>query len=69
LLPRRTIKFENNLTDFAIRHKLVDSFTYLQWVFQKLMHNPAPEELKVLPPANWIKTRHAANRPIEIVTA
>ena len=29
------------------------------------MHNPAPEELETLLPANWIKTRPVASQTIE----
>ena len=42
-----------------------DPFAYFEWVFEKLMHNPAPEELETLLPANWIKTRPAACQTIE----
>ncbi len=50
------------------RHK-ADPFAYFEWVFEKLMHNPGREELEALLPVNWIKTRSAANRLIEIPAA
>jgi transposase len=50
------------------RHK-ADPFAYFEWVFEKLMHNPAPAEHEALLPVNWIKTRPAANRLIEIPAA
>jgi transposase len=50
------------------RHK-ADPFAYFEWVFEKLMHNPGPEELEALLPVNWIKTRPAASRLIEIPAA
>ena len=49
-----------------IRHHQADPFAYFEWVFEKLIHNPTTEELEALLPANWIKTRPAANRLIEI---
>ena len=33
------------------RHK-ADPFAYFEWVFEKLMHNPDPEELEALLPVN-----------------
>ena len=50
------------------RHKAAP-FAYFEWVFEKLMHNPAPAEHEALLPVNWIKTRPAANRLIEIPAA
>ena len=32
-------------------------FTYFEWVFEKLMHNPPDEELEGLLPEAWIKTQ------------
>jgi len=81
------IKFDNNLTENAIRpaklgmknwmfigHEKTgwrsaviytfveqvrrhgkDPFAYFEWVFDKLMHNPAEEELPDLLPAAWLK--------------
>jgi hypothetical protein len=40
-------------------------FAYCEWVFEKLMHNPAPEELEALLPADWIKARPTACQTIE----
>jgi hypothetical protein len=48
-----------------VRRHGADPFAYFEWVFEKLMHNPAPEELQALLPANWIKTRPAASQTIE----
>lgn len=48
-----------------IRRHGSDPFAYFEWVFEKLMHHPAPEELEALLPANWIKTRPAACQTIE----
>jgi transposase len=48
-----------------VRRHGADPFAYFEWVFEKLMHSPAPEELEALLPANWIKTRPAACQTIE----
>ena len=48
-----------------IRRHRADPFAYFEWVFEKLMHNPAPEKFEDLLPANWIKTRPAACQTIE----
>jgi transposase len=48
-----------------VRRHGADPFAYFEWVFEKLMHNPSPEELEALLPANWIKTRPAASLTIE----
>jgi hypothetical protein len=42
-----------------------DPFAYFEWVFEKLMHHPVPEELQALLPVNWIKTRPVASQTIE----
>ncbi len=34
-----------------------DPFAYLEWVFGKLMHDPAPEDLPDLLPAAWLKAQ------------
>ena len=52
-----------------IRRHGADPFAYFEWVFDKLMHNPAPEELEALLPATWIQTRPAASRLIETTAA
>lgn len=36
-----------------LKHKL--AFAYFEWIFGKLMQDPAPEELPDLLPAAWIK--------------
>jgi hypothetical protein len=96
-LARRVIRFDNNLTENAIRptklghknwmfiggehtgwrsaviHTFVeqirrhgaDPFGYFEWVFEKLMHNPDPEQPEDLLPNNWLKTRRAACQTIE----
>jgi transposase len=48
-----------------VRRHGADPFAYFEWVFEKLMHNPATEELENLLPANWLKTRPAACQTIE----
>jgi hypothetical protein len=48
-----------------VRRHGADPFAYFEWVFEKLMHHPAPEELETLLPTNWIKTRPAASQTIE----
>ena len=40
-----------------VRRHGADPFAYFEWVFEKLMYNPSPEELEALLPVNWIKTR------------
>jgi hypothetical protein len=35
-----------------VRRHGANAFAYFEWVFQKLMHHPAPEELQALLPAN-----------------
>lgn len=48
-----------------VRRHGADPFAYFEWVFEKLMHTPTPEELEALLPANWIQTRPAACQTIE----
>jgi transposase len=48
-----------------VRRHGADPFAYFEWVFEKLMHSPAPEELQALLPANWIKIRPVACQTIE----
>ena len=36
-----------------------DPFAYFEWVFGKLMHDPAPEDLPDLLPATWLKAQGA----------
>jgi IS66 C-terminal element len=48
-----------------VRRHGADPFAYFEWVFEKLMHHPAPEELQALLPANWINTRPAASQTIK----
>jgi len=52
-----------------IRRHGRDPFAYFEWVFDKLMRDPAPEELEALLPTNWIKARAAADQIIEIPAA
>ena len=52
-----------------IRRHGRDPFAYFEWVFDKLMRDPAPEELEALLPTSWIKTRAAAEQLIEIPAA
>jgi transposase len=47
-----------------IRRHLRDPFAYFEWVFGKLMHRPAPDELEALLPANWVKA--TAKPPVEV---
>ena len=42
-----------------VRRHGKDPFAYFEWVFGKLMHDPAPEELPGLLPAAWIKAQGA----------
>lgn len=44
-------------------------FTYFEWVFEKLMHNPGPKELEALLPVHWIKTQESASQTIEVQIA
>jgi hypothetical protein len=48
-----------------IRRHGADPFAYFEWVFEKLMHSPALEELEAMLPPNWIKARPAASQTIE----
>ncbi|MFZ4765524.1 MAG: IS66 family transposase [Roseimicrobium sp.] len=40
-----------------VRRHGMDPFAYFEWVFGKLMHNPAQEELQSLLPAAWLKAQ------------
>jgi transposase len=48
-----------------VRRHGADPFAFFEWVFEKLKHHPAPEELEALLPANGIKTRLAASQTIK----
>lgn len=48
-----------------IRRHGADPFAYFEWVFEKLMHNPAPEEHESLLPVNWLKTRESAQYQVQ----
>jgi transposase len=48
-----------------VRRHGADPFAYFEWVFEKLMRHPSPEQLEALLPTNWIKTRPAACQTIE----
>ena len=52
-----------------IRRHGKDPFAYFEWVFDKLMHNPGPEELEALLPANWIKAQESASQTIDVKVA
>jgi hypothetical protein len=52
-----------------VRRHGADPFAYFEWVFEKLTHNPPAADHQALLPANWIKTRPAANRLIETPAA
>ena len=45
-----------------------DPFAYLEWVFGKLMHNPDPQEMEALLPAEWLK-HHPSGTPVVEVQA
>ncbi len=45
------------------------SLRLLQSVFEKLMHNPGPEELEALLPVHWIRTQQSASQTIEVEVA
>ena len=40
-----------------IRRHGQDPHAYFEWVFEKLMHDPAPDEIPALLPAAWIAER------------
>ncbi len=46
-----------------------DPFAYFEWVFGELLHDPGPEKLEALLPANWLKIRPAASAIIEAPAA
>ena len=37
-----------------------DPFAYFEWIFEKLMHNPAEEDLPSLLPTSWLETQDAS---------
>ena len=37
-----------------IRRHGLDPHAYLEWVFEKLMHDPPEDELEALLPVNWV---------------
>ena len=49
-----------------IRRHGADPFAYFEWVFEKLMHNPAAETLESLLPIHSINARAAESKPIEV---
>ncbi len=49
-----------------VRRHGMDPFAYFEWVFDKLMHNPGPEELEALLPASWIKAQESSSQTIEV---
>ena len=52
-----------------VRRHGKDPFAYFEWIFDKLMHNPGPEELEALLPANWIKAQESSSQTIEVEVA
>ena len=40
-----------------VRRHGQDPHAYFEWVFEKLMHDPSPEELPALLPGAWIADR------------
>jgi hypothetical protein len=44
----------------------MDSFAYFEWVFEKLMHDPAEDELEALLPVNWIASASEPSRQKKI---
>ncbi|MBN8458966.1 MAG: IS66 family transposase [Verrucomicrobia bacterium] len=48
-----------------VRRHGADPFAYFEWVFEKLTHNPPPEQLAALLPCEWIKARSTALRTAE----
>lgn len=49
-----------------IRRHGQDPFAYFEWVFDKLMRDPGPDELEALLPVNWIKSRSSGAQTIEV---
>ena len=45
---------------------LFDPYAYFEWVFEKLMHNPAEDELEELLPVNWVAAQRTASKIIEV---
>lgn len=53
-----------------LRRHGADPFAWFEWVFDRLMRDPAPEDLEALLPSNWLKARTAAaDQIIEIPAA
>jgi transposase len=53
-----------------LRRHGADPFAWFEWVFGRLMRDPAPEDLEALLPSNWLKARTAAaDQIIEIAAA
>jgi hypothetical protein len=46
-----------------VRRHGKDPFAYFEWVFGKLTHDPAPEELTDLLPVAWMEARGARPQP------
>ncbi|MGD1979051.1 MAG: IS66 family transposase [Akkermansiaceae bacterium] len=44
-----------------IRRHNLDPHAYLEWVFEKLMHKPAEDELEALLPVNWVAAQRSAS--------
>ena len=43
-----------------IRRHGLDPYAYFEWVFEKLMHDPAKEELEELLPVNWVAAQRSS---------
>ena len=71
--PRLCLPLDNTCRSSAVIYTFVEQIrrhgaapsAYCEWVFEKLMHNPAPEEIEALLPADWIKARPTACQAIE----
>jgi hypothetical protein len=44
-----------------IRRHNLDPHAYLEWVLEKLIHNPAEDELEALLPVNWVAAQRSAS--------
>jgi transposase len=49
-----------------IRRHQLDPHAYFEWVFEKLMHNLAEDELEELLPVNWVAAQRTASKIIEV---
>ena len=51
-----------------IRRHGLDPYAYFEWVFEKLMHDPAEDELEELLPVNWVTAQRVASKLIKVET-